>query len=814
MSEPGRNVGAAPRPVVEPRLLVHRRGALLAVAVPLVLLQLLVMAPLVAGRDTLYLRDVLNTHLTMKAGQAVGLRAGQLRVTDPLRAGGQPLTGNPNALPFYPDDLLYLVASPLWALNAHFWLHFLLAPWSFAWLGRRFRLGAPAALAGGGVYALSGFFLSQMSYYNLIAGAALVPALLAACLGALEERRWSPSVAGVVWALLLLAGDPLTAAAGLALAMVLVAVWPLRPKAGETGAPRRGPALGRLALALALGTVVAAPQLVELWRILPASYRGFHGFTLAERTLGSWHPVQSLGWLVPFFFGRFDRLGLDGFWGARWFTGALPYYVTLYPGLLALALAAAAGWRGGRGRRLAWGAVALGLFVALGRFNPLLAPLFALPGAAVLRFPVRAFLLVALGLALLAAIAFEEGVLGAEAAVQGRLRRALLALAALLGVLLGLARLPHGGPLARLLPTARPGLAAVAAARWSTFAAVGILVLMLAVLLVALARRRPVLAATGLVALHVGSQLLLLQPALAMDRTFPYQEPPPLLRVLPPGTRVAQSATGDLFGTSALLGARYPDDRAFWLARRAAFEVYPFMGVRWGLRYELDLAPEGLDSYLGWLARDAVRQLPDRQRVALLRTWAVEAILPARPLAADALPLVRLLARERSFGSDSYVYAIADPLAPVRWVGGVMPAADPRAALDALLAPGFDPTTAAVLAGDAAPLPPRSGIARVLVAAPESFTLTTDEPVPGVVVVDRDWLPVWRARVDGRPATIEVANLHRLGVRVPAGSHRVELAVDHGPLDAALAAAGCALLALAVLALLPRRRSGAASSPR
>lgn len=168
-------------PVTHTRQLDRRRLApwLLLVA-PVVLLQLAVVGSLIVGRDTLFLRDVLATHLPMKQAEAAALRAGSLPVLDVQRGGGQPLLGNPNGAPLYPTNALFLAASSIWALNAHFWLHFLVAPWSFAWLARRLGCGSEAAWAGGAVYATSGFFLSQMSFYDLVPGAALAPAFVAA----------------------------------------------------------------------------------------------------------------------------------------------------------------------------------------------------------------------------------------------------------------------------------------------------------------------------------------------------------------------------------------------------------------------------------------------------------------------------------------------------------------------------------------------------------------------------------------------------------------------------------------------------------
>mgnify|MGYP003444427841 CR=1 FL=1 len=83
------------------------------VAVPVVLLLAWFVAPLVGGGKTLFLRDVLQTHLADRIGLATSLRQLELPLVplvDPLRAGGQALAGNLNALPFYPDNLLLLLA--------------------------------------------------------------------------------------------------------------------------------------------------------------------------------------------------------------------------------------------------------------------------------------------------------------------------------------------------------------------------------------------------------------------------------------------------------------------------------------------------------------------------------------------------------------------------------------------------------------------------------------------------------------------------------------------------------------------------------
>ena len=82
----------------------------------------------------------------------------------------------------------------------------------------------------------------------------------------------------------------------------------------------------------------------------------------------------------------------------------------------------------------AWGTAALGLFLALGRFNPAIAWAYALPGAGLLRYPVKFWTLAAPGLALLCGLGFAR--LRAPAPDRAG-RRFVAAVVLLLAVLLG-----------------------------------------------------------------------------------------------------------------------------------------------------------------------------------------------------------------------------------------------------------------------------------------------------------------------------------------------------------------------------------------
>lgn len=764
--------------------------------------------PLLRGDRTLYLRDVANTHLPAKWAQAEAMREGRLPLIDPLRDGGQPALGNLNTVPLYPDNLIYLVAPTLWSFNAHFWLHLLVAPWAFFWLGRAWGLGRRAAWAAGVCYAASGFFLSSLNLYNLVAGYALAPALVAAALRLTEVgRRPRIAVLAVLWALLLLAGDPMTAAVSLAAALAAVVV-----RAGW-----RALARGPLWVSLGLGTLLAAPQLVEFLRILPASFRGHWGYSAAAAGEASWHPATLVGWLIPFPYGGPDL----AFWGRRLFDGELPLLFALYPGIAALALALGAG-RPRRGDsaaagRWAWGLAAAGLFLALGGYNPMVRGLMALPGAGLLRLPIKLWLFVALGAALLCGLGFER-------AFGGEKRRPLaLALAAVgtalatLWLVLTLAPGAARSVLGAVAPGVEGGFIDHQRLRWAGLCLLGLMMVAICGALLRLAAGRPRLAGALLVAVHLASQLFLLRPLLAHDEAVIYQRPPSVLGRLPATARLVHGASDGLFGKVDVALSAYPDARLLWYQRQTRQQLFPATGRLWGRRYELTISPEGLDSFLSRATAQTLPGLADEARLRLLAASGVDHLLLTRPLAAEAVGAAELLdsltADQTGGLGELYIYRLATAPPEVFFAGTVFRSPHLNGALSRILDPSFDPLAEVVLAGAGSPLtrPPLSGsTGRVEVVAdgPESLELVVDASGPGALVVHRAHLPIWRAEIDGRAAPIVAANIHRLGLEIEPGRHRVRLWVDRRPLWAAgLVAAAAAIGVLLLLAPL-RRSSG------
>jgi hypothetical protein len=783
---------------------------------PLLLLLVLVFLPIARGTETFVLRDVLNAHLPMKWSQAEAMRHGTFPILDPYRAGGQPLAGNLNAAPFYPDNLLYLLGSTFWAFNFHFWLHLMLAPFAFYWLARSWGLGREPAWAAAACYTVSGFFLSHLSFYNLIAGAAVAPALIAACmyLVRLPRRRGllAPVVA-VLWTLLVLGGDPLMGILAFLLAVTGMAlVW----RQGSPGSPRM--VVGLLAAAFAAGTLVALPQIVEFLRILPFSYRGYQGYSEKVATISSLDPRQIAEWFLPFLFGRPDIIDRGAFWGLQFYTGFPPFYFSLYPGLLTFALIAAAGWP--RGQSLnrvwawSWGWIAFGVFFSLGRFNPVAAWLLSWQKS--LRYPIKFWLPAAVGASLLCGVGFA------------RLRDADPEVAAAARRRLGLTLLFFGVAFATfwIFLNASPRMAmdwmnlfipktmdfiANERLRWAGLTFLTLALLAALAVALRISRRWWRIGGPLLLLLHVGSQLWLLRPLYPMDSVIPYLNPPPALQWVPPGTLVVNPDFNYLFGPSQLRQGNFPAPTLQWVERRSFYELFPFAGPLWKLRYELNTAPEGLDAYLSRAAQFAVKGAKtNEERFRLLAAWGIGRVLVDHPLQPPSVRS-RLLATIPSFGGELYVYEVLDRADEVFLARRVFHERDVPAAFARLASAQLDPRSDAVLIEPrGAPVRPLEetggGTARFLRMEPEEIEVAADAGPGGALLVLQRANLLFLADLDGQPAPVLTANAHHTGVRIPAGHHRVRFWIDRRPLHRALWGALAGLIGIVGVGWWARRQ--------
>jgi hypothetical protein len=124
-----------------------------------------------------------------------------------------------------------------------------------------------------------------------------------------------------------------------------------------------------------------------------------------------------------------------------------------------------------------------------------------------------------------------------------------------------------------------------------------------------------------------------------------------------------------------------------------------------------------------------------------------------------------------------------------------------RAALDAVLEPGFDPAAVAVLESDPGSTPAvdgPDGAATYREASPEDVRLEAEASVPSILLVRNAWDEGWSATLDGRSVPVLRTDGFLQGIALAPGRHDIRLTYREPAIGTGLALSGIAWLGLAV----------------
>ncbi len=299
-------------------------------------------------------RDLNAYNLPMEKSVHDAWARGQWPVWSPEVSGGRPLLPNPNAGATYPIRILVSqLAFPL-AFRVYPVLHWIAAGLGMLALCRAIGRSAAASWVAAVTYAFSGVGVGELFYPHIHPGMALLPWIVWAAARRSGTRGSRFLVLAVLFALDLLAGDVFTAS----LAIVCAAGWIALED------PPREPlrAAGGLALAVGLGALAAAPQIVATMAWIPLTNRGILGMKLGDVLLFTIHPWRLLELVVPYPFGPAWHISSGDMWGSAIFHGrAMGLFPTLYAGAFAV-MAVPIAWRSAeRGARFARVVLAGGL---------------------------------------------------------------------------------------------------------------------------------------------------------------------------------------------------------------------------------------------------------------------------------------------------------------------------------------------------------------------------------------------------------------------------------------------------------------------
>lgn len=351
-------------------------------------------------QDDVYTSDLLNDRLPCRAFVGESVRRGEPPFWTRGVYGGFPALAAIEVGALYPSNLvLFTLLRPYVAIAYAQLLPLLIAGLGTFLLARDFGRSLPAAFLAAGAFALSGVLVAHLRQLNLVDAAAWTPFLLLAIERLARGRPRAAAALALVWALELLAGHP-----QIAYFAALVAVpWSVaRGWSGGDGGPSRAAAtLGWVVLALALGTLAAAAQILPTIELATLSHRR-GGFSFEQAAAFPAAAANLWTFFLPWIHGDpvSDTYHLSGiFWEQYGYVGLAP---------VLLAVLAAGDVR--RDRRVALLAlvVLVSYLLVLGRATPLFALVYrAVPGMRYFRFPTRFLVFVDLGLVLLAAFGLD-----------------------------------------------------------------------------------------------------------------------------------------------------------------------------------------------------------------------------------------------------------------------------------------------------------------------------------------------------------------------------------------------------------------------
>ncbi len=342
---------------------------------------------------------------------AEAIRSGRIPLWNPNIFMGAPLLANSQVGLFYPLNWpVWLIFPTPYAFSASVFIHVVVGSAGAFFAARSgLNLTRTAAILAAFLFGLGGYFTAQVEHINQLQGMAWLPwFLVALCRWQSEKGDWRSTAKltitmAALFALQFLAGHM----QAVLITAVFVFVWQFihfiaNIKQQNHESPKRkltvkslidallvhfGPWLA----AIILGGVIASVQLIPTLELIQHSGRQ-GGLSPNEALSFSLHPLLFSRALLP---NHDEPFFIE--------------YVTLLP-LTALLLAVFGAWFGKKRMEIVSLVViaGLGLFLALGVFNPLNHILVRMPGFNLFRVPARWLLLYALAVALLAGAGLDN----------------------------------------------------------------------------------------------------------------------------------------------------------------------------------------------------------------------------------------------------------------------------------------------------------------------------------------------------------------------------------------------------------------------
>jgi hypothetical protein len=352
--------------------------------------------------EVFYYRDLFSHFVPKRKLVAEYISNLELPLWDPYLQGGKPLLANPNNMALYPSNLLYLFVSPPAALTIEIIFHLLAGSIAIYAFCRMLELKQTSSLIAAAIYGFCGYAFSTVNLLNWLAASACLAILF--CFWHLyqttkQKKWWLLSL--IVASLQLLAGAPeLTL-----ITFVTLLVWTISYSYPESVARR-------MFQCILLGFFTIGICLVQILPTVEFSRSSIRsvGFGFDSATVWSLHPWRIPELIFPGILGRFDSLSSGSYWGQK-LEGKTPFFLSIYFGIAAIALAVFGSLSPGRFRRARISLAVVfivSIVLAMGRYLPGISGLFSLFSLRVpFRFPEKWLAASVLPVSILAAFGSE-----------------------------------------------------------------------------------------------------------------------------------------------------------------------------------------------------------------------------------------------------------------------------------------------------------------------------------------------------------------------------------------------------------------------
>ena len=763
--------------------------------------------------EAFFSRDVAPFFYPMKHFLASAVRAGELPLWNPWVAGGEPFFASLQPGLLYPGSLvLYGLPMPA-AFDWLIVLHYPLAGVGLAVLLKRWGHSWTAAVMGGSVFMLGGFFASLGNFVNNLQTVAWLPWIFLAWDRVLDGGRIKDLLLfAVLCGVAFLGGEPQMLVLGLGL---VFAHGLFRVESRELG---RGKQTAAFVIAGILAVALVSVQLLPFAEYMSHSVRRLP-IDLEYASSRSLEPAGALHLLLP----PALHSGAHGFSTRFMASSEVPWVLSLYAGSITVALALIGALRG-RGPRwiLFWaGATALSVMLALGSHSPLYRGLFEwVPPFRPFRYPEKFLLVGALAVSVFAAQGTERWLgIGRSPAGQEQSSGSVAVWLPILAV---------GGlytGLATMLASVE-GLLPGACDRWlgeallcedprgatELYAGIALRIAALVVCLGAVTwlygsgRLRRSLASVIVVALAV------------VDLTLAHRNVNPSVEsdvyVTAPWTAEVLDELMSPRGDVRYRGSPHHAAMGSIVTVRGAWELsnmyldYQTMGPNVGQIFGFPMQDglQGVELISVALSNEAALRAWSEDPLRFLQAMNVGFYADATASADSTIGLTLAASHPEL---PIHIYSVPDPVARLYLVGDYEVRDGQAGALRRVLEDDFPLGGRVVLEAEPRVELDRAASGTILSRADRSNRVTAKVRTSGpmLAVVSDRWYPGWKARVNGVEAPVLRANGVFRAVPVPAGVSDIDLRFAPGSilLGAAISLAG--LLALTATWIMARSRT-------